>query len=228
MSAEGKSVFQINKSAGSGCVILCERCKCRTNHEILASTDLSGEDWHCDFTYYYDESHQIVKCRGCNTISFRKVSSNSEDYDYDEAINQTVQLVTELIYPHRNGARFSIKDTDLLPLNVKHVYEETIKATNNNQPVLAAMGIRALIETICKDRKAKGSNLFEKISDLVNIGVLAAEGESILHTLRTLGNDAAHEVKPHSTKKLSLALDVCEHLLQGVYLLPHHAKETFK
>jgi hypothetical protein len=45
--------------------------------------------------------------------------------------------------------------------------------------------------------------------------------------IRTLGNDAAHEVKPHKPKQLSLALDVCEHLMKGVYLLPHYAEETF-
>ncbi|WP_305800612.1 hypothetical protein, partial [Thiolapillus sp.] len=38
--------------------------------------------------------------------------------------------------------------------------------------------------------------------------------------LRTLGNEAAHEVKPHNNATLTLALDVIDHLLKGVYILP--------
>ncbi len=99
---------------------------------------------------------------------------------------------------------------------------------NNEQPVLAGIGIRALVERICKDKQAPGGNLVEKINDLVKLGVLTQDGATILHKIRTLGNDAAHEVKPHKPEQLRLALDVCEHLLQGVYLLPHHAKQTFQ
>ena len=38
--------------------------------------------------------------------------------------------------------------------------------------------------------------------------------------LRTLGNEAAHEVKPHNNATLALALDVIDHLIKGVYILP--------
>jgi hypothetical protein len=62
----------------------------------------------------------------------------------------------------------------------------------------------------------------------VGLGVLTQDGADILHKLRTLGNDAAHEVKPHSLQELGLAFDVVDHLLLGVYILPDHAKKTFK
>jgi hypothetical protein len=46
---------------------------------------------------------------------------------------------------------------------------------NNDQPVLTGIGIRALVETVCKDRKTKGKNLAEQIDDLVTIGALPRE-----------------------------------------------------
>jgi hypothetical protein len=67
-----------------------------------------------------------------------------------------------------------------------------------------------------------------KIDSLVNLGVLTSEGAIILHKVRTLGNNAAHEVKPHTSEQLNLALDVAEHLLKGVYILPYFANQTFK
>ena len=98
----------------------------------------------------------------------------------------------------------------------------------NDQPVLAGVGVRALVETICDDKQAAGSSLANRIDSLVTLGVLTQDGATILHKIRTLGNSAAHEVKPHSTESLGVAMDVCEHLLEGVYVLPHHAKKAFK
>lgn len=108
------------------------------------------------------------------------------------------------------------------------IYLETIKALNSSQSILTGIGIRAIIETICKDKNANGGDLLNKIDDLVTQGVLTKEGAAILHKLRILGNKAAHEVRPHDDVQLGLALDVIDHLLLGVYVLPHHASKTFK
>jgi len=39
-----------------------------------------------------------------------------------------------------------------------------------------------------------------------------------------MGNNAAHEVKPHKTEELVIAMRVIEHALQGVYILPKQAE----
>jgi hypothetical protein len=92
---------------------------------------------------------------------------------------------------------------------------------------LAGIGIRAIVETVCKDKESSGRNLASKIDDLVTQGVLTRDGANILHKLRTLGNESAHEVTPHDNVQLGLALDVVDHLLTGVYILPHHARAKF-
>ena len=218
---------EINKSAGTVIDVPCMECRRSTKHKILASVDIDGQDWYGDNSVEFNVHHQIVECQGCLTSSFRTASTNSEDFDYID-YDQIEHNETVVLYPNRNEGRNPLKDLHLLPLNIQRIYEETIKAMNNDQPVLAGIGIRALVETICKDKQAAGNDLSEKINSLVQIGVLTSDGATILHKIRTLGNDAAHEVKPHKAEQLSLALDVCEHLLQGVYLLPHHAKQTFK
>lgn len=218
--------LDINKTVGTVVDVPCTECKRSTKHKVLASVDLNGEDWYGQNSVQYAVHHQVVQCQGCETTSFRVSSTNSEDYDVGDDGLEEVESVT--MYPSRNEGRSPIKDVFLLPPNVQRIYEESIKAMNNDQPVLAGIGIRALVETICKDKRANGHNLVERIDALVTIGVLTTEGAAILHKIRTLGNDAAHEVKPHKSDQLSLAFDVCEHLLQGVYLLPHYAKQTFK
>jgi hypothetical protein len=58
--------------------------------------------------------------------------------------------------------------------------------------------------------------------------VFLLQPASILYKIRTLVNNAAHEVKPHSEKQLGLTLDIVEHLLKDVYILPKLAESEFE
>lgn len=216
---------KINKSIDTVIGVQCDQCGRLTKHLILASVDIDGEDWFGENSIQYWSEYQIIMCQGCETTGFRSLSKNSEDWDHNER-NELEYNATINLYPNRNG-RPLLKDSYLLPGNVERIYEETVKAINNGQPVLVGIGLRAIVETVCKDKSAPGKNLVEKISGLVSQGALSPNGADILHKIRTLGNNAAHEVKPHSENQLAVALDVCEHLLQDVYVLPHHAARAF-
>ena len=179
---------------------------------------LSMVDWKTDY--------QIVQCLGCENISFREVSTDSENV-YQIAPDEWEDVITEKIFPNPEESRDGLEDRNILPSSLKRIYEETLNTLNSGQAVLSGIGIRAIVETVCKDKNAIGSNLFDKINNLVTQGVLTPAGANILHKLRTLGNDAAHEVKPHTNTQLGLAFDVIDHLLQGVYILPYHAESKF-
>lgn len=197
---------------------------------MLAGVGLSGHhnygqshsiDWFHDY--------QVIQCQGCETVSFREAYANSDDYYPSESDPNEYECdLKETVYPNPEFGRQPISDLQLLPQNLQSIYTETIRSINNDLAVLTGVGIRAVVETVCKDKAAQGDSLFKKIDSLVTDGVLTKDGAEILHKLRTLGNDAAHEVKPHDKVQLGLALDVIDHLLQGVYILPHHARATFK
>jgi len=63
-------------------------------------------------------------------------------------------------------------------------------------PVLAGVGLRALIEAVCRDQGINGGNLEALIGGLATNGILSKAQADILHTHRFLGNAAAHEVTP--------------------------------
>ena len=121
-----------------------------------------------------------------------------------------------------------MRQAHFLPASVAPIYDETHAALANKQPILAGVGIRALIETVCNEKGATGSSLEKKIDDLVTKGVLTRTGSETLHSMRILGNQAAHEVKPHSEETLNLAMDVVEHMLTDVYILPAATKKLPK
>jgi hypothetical protein len=210
--------IQNDKDAKQKVDVSCGTCKRSTKHLILCSVELTGRETKMsNEVFRWINQYQIIQCQGCETISFRKTHTNSEDFD--DYID---------VYPNPEEGRKSIADDHLLPSNLQRIYTETLKALNAGHFVLTGIGIRAIVETICKDKQANGKDLLIKINDLVTHGVLTKDGADILHKLRTLGNEAAHEVKPHDTVQLGLAFDVIDHLLQGVYILPYHAKTKFK
>ncbi|HMM45323.1 MAG TPA: DUF4145 domain-containing protein [Candidatus Macondimonas sp.] len=221
--------LKLNVTKDKKLLVSCGECRRKTNHTVLVSVDLSGTDEiGSGYEVHWASNHQIIQCQGCDIISFRRVNSTSEDDYIQIGPNEWEQDIHEELYPNRTEGRVPIKDIHLLPTDIERIYAETLKAMNGGQPVLSGIGIRALIETTTKERNANGKDLMEKINDLVTQGVLTKDGAHILHKLRILGNKAAHEVKPHSTDQLDLAMDVIEHLLQGVYILPHHAKRKLK
>lgn len=216
----------INKTQNEEHRLPCSRCAVKTRHKVLESVDVKGEDPAWD--YYYTNNYQIVQCQGCDEISFRKCHSNSEDVYFDEEEGVGYPIEKEELYPSRVAGRHKLRQSDFLPAAVSRIYDETHAALCNKQPILAGVGIRALIETVCNEESAVGGNLEKKIDNLVTKGVLTKNGAEILHSLRILGNVAAHEVKPHSELTLSLAMDVVEHLLTDVYILPGATKKLPK
>ena len=218
----------LNKTQGEEFMLPCSKCAGKTNHKALVSVDVRGHEEDHEHTFSWCVDHQIVQCLGCKTLSFRKASSNSEDY-YPISHDEYEYDVLQELYPSRIEGRKGMGDEiHYLPSNVRRIYEESLLALTNQSPVLAGIGLRALLETICKEKNAVGDDLFKKIDSLVISKVLTPTSASILHKIRTLGNDAAHEVKPHSDKQLGLAMDIIEHLLNDVYILPKQVESEFK
>lgn len=81
-----------------------------------------------------------------------------------------------------------------------------------------------MLESVCKDHGCTSENLVERINNLVKKEILTERDVAILHKIRTLGNSAAHEVKPHDEDQLAAAMSIVEHLLKTTYILPHQAK----
>lgn len=217
----------LNNDVNNEINVQCPRCVGSTAHKILANANLSGGDRHMDWRTDY----QILQCSGCKTISYRSESSNSEDFDHctDEFGNdELVYTITEKLYPPRIYGYSGLgEDRWLLPDSLRRIYDETSSALTTDQPVLTGIGVRAILETLCKDKAANGNNLFKQIDDLVSKGILTPARASVLHQIRTLGNLSAHEVAPHTPAQLSLAMTVVDHLLEEVYILPEKTQRLF-
>lgn len=206
-----KAIGETVKAACAG------TCSGLTDHSIRASVDCSTDHGNVDSF----SSYQVIVCEGCKTVSFRETHHNSDDWVQVGENEWDVDRLVRL-YPARIADSPGLgKDTQQLPDAVRRLYEETRTTLVNSTPVLSGIGLRALVETVCKQKKAAGDNLLKQIDSLVTMGILTKGDAEVLHHIRSLGNEAAHEAVPHPEEHLALAMEVVEHLLKSVYIIPN-------
>lgn len=198
----------------------CANCDGETVHAVLK--EVEQDQSSPDVQVYYE--FQIVQCGGCENISFRKNWTSSEDIYPDPITGNICAEDHPELFPSRIAGRRELKSADVLPLKILALYRETHHALCYRLGILAGIGIRGLVEAVCKEKAAKGKNLEEQIDALVGLGLMTKEGAEILHGTRLLGNEAAHEAEPVPEKHLDAAMDVVEHLLTGIFILPKKAE----
>lgn len=147
---------------------------------------------------------------------------NSEDY-CEGKDGSMEHEVTQKVYPGRVAGRPLLDNYYRLPHGVAQIYKQTHEAICYKENILAGIGLRAIVEAVCEEKSATGSDLVTRINDLVVKGVTTQSGASILHNIRLMGNASAHAVRANSEEELATALEVVEHLLLGVYLIPQKA-----
>ncbi len=216
---------------------ICSKCISETNHKVLeeCTQNLSEEETG----WWKDHSYQIIQCLGCDSISFRKLyndAAQQQEFGFSGKWNWSQE-----VYPKRTLYSLSIANLTLAPNIIRIIYGETIEAYHNNQFILCAAGLRALVEGICNDKEIKGSdvlnkkketifstNLNGKIEGLAVKGVLTRKNAKILHQLRFLGNGALHELSEPSEVDLKSAINIIEHIIKEVYLIEHEGEKLKK
>jgi hypothetical protein len=188
----------------------CAQCPSDGWHSVVVHARLLLED---DTGRQFRE-YEIIRCDGCMTVSFREAWELGDP-------GAAPLLSGQRLFPERSDRKFRrrMRGTGALPAKVGQIYDETIAAVNEELPILAGIGVRALVEAVCKHKRIKGGNLRDKIDGLAKVGLLGGTEAKILHRLRFLGNKAAHETKVPTSAELSAGLDIAEHLLTTVYLL---------
>lgn len=202
----------------------CAECGKETAHEALTEVDLHDTSPDGDIQVWYQ--YYIVKCLGCKTVSFCEEHQCTEDLEYGPMGGDLINF--QKVYPGRIAGRPLLEDTYHLPYGIAKVYKQTHTALCDKISILAGIGLRAIVEAVCMERNAKGKNLNEKIDDLGTQGVLTKDGCDILHSIRLLGNESAHETTDNTEEELFSAFEVVEHLLKTVYIIPQKARKIRK
>lgn len=196
--------------------INCGSCNKVTSHHVKARYDFEQivnlREFGLNGTMKMDHEYLIVQCAGCEHISFVDIiphESGWEVYQYPEPIEKEYQ-----------GLFLDQNELMEVPDEISDLYEEISVAYKKQAPILAGIGLRALVEGICRDQNINGRNLKEKIVELHAQGFISSQELPILDKLRTIGNVSAHEIKAMDEMTLKHAVLIVNHIIRSIYILP--------
>lgn len=197
----------------------CIRCDFETNHEVLNSEKTRSEDDDFDYVINY----YMLKCLGCDRISYREVFIDIESSYPDEFGNWNVEEHVET-FPKKMKVTSELENSHILPERIRLIYKESIKAYNSDCPILTGVAFRAIIEAISLEENIPGRNLENKINSLVKQKLITEKESNRLHSIRFIGNDSVHEMKVPKDESLKIVLNIIHHLLNNLYIIDYHSE----
>lgn len=192
------------------CYSFCSSCDKNTFHKIIHNHSDFDENGFIGYEY------QIIECLGCKNCSFRYVETECDTWDIDYDSGEKIYSTTDEIYPKKIRL---ISGTHYLPDIICNIYKETLLAIRDEAYILAGLGLRTTLEAICNDKDIKGKNLLEKIDNMAEDDLLTQRDAKLLHSIRFLGNDAAHDTVKANRTQIDAALEVIEYLIKSLYIL---------
>lgn len=200
----------------------CNKCDRQTNHLVTAEDRNTYRD-DVDGVVV-EEIFRLVKCRGCDNVSFNRETTGSEYIRYGE-FNEEEMYSDFDAYPIKEGTLKPLESWDV-PVTIRRVYRESITAFNEECYVLATTGLRTTVEAICKDKGISG-NLKNMIDGLRSQGIITDADCKRLHQMRFSGNESVHEMQPLEKNELLLLIDIINNVLNNLYVLDKKFKDTF-
>lgn len=201
----------------------CEDCKLNTWHTVL---ELFKVSWAADDNEVSGENtYSIIICNGCDKVSYRTELICSEDVFYNEDGSFEYDVSVES-YPPACAGVDNINNIFLIPICIRKIYIQTLHAIANKDCLIAAMGLRSVIESICLVENISGKDLKNKIGKMVTSGFLSKSEARMLQGIRFLGNDAVHELDEPQLDTIVTAMQIIEHLLMTKYILLKESQET--
>lgn len=203
--------------------VFCNSCGSETNHNIKAEHVTEWHDARAGrHTGFWEKRRQrLLICDGCESASLEVgwTAAGDRNPDTDE------QYWSTEFFPKRTKHDISEKRFKQLPDRLDMIYRETIQAYNTEALILAAVGLRSLVEGICKDQGIGKER--DKLANRID-GLKSKFPEHIvedLHEFRFMGNEAVHELESPTDDDLQVAIEICEDLLNYIYELDYKIRK---
>ncbi len=221
--------YEVDTEKKESLNLFCNFCRRRTSHKTLVRVDTKDENPDNIGTFF--GIYRITECCGCHSICFVERTFSSEDEGVcDELISEfpcVVYPTPEEFTPTERG----MNPIDIyLPDGVRRIYRESLEAIKNRMFILAGIGMRTILDVVCRDNKIGNENdsLSKRLAIMLDERRLITPDEkTILDAVRDIGNDSAHEGKLITYVGLHSALTIIDHLLNKLYLIPR-MKDTIE
>jgi Zn ribbon nucleic-acid-binding protein len=206
----------------------CNTCSGSRNHLIVHCYEEKWEEQIADelpdFTWGEDR-YELLKCAGCGHVTFRHTSH------FSEHINNEGELIPTVIYyppatfrPEPDwlfGMGLSGAGEFIvvwLPEFIPRLLKEVYVALHGDCLSLAAMGVRALLETMVIDRIGDKGSFKNNLDAFQKQGYISEQQKVILEATLEVGHASIHRNYSPSREDLRHILDFTEDIIEIVYI----------
>ena len=200
----------------------CPICKHKTHHEILGE----GINYSPNDDYYYKETCRVVRCCGCDNVSFNQEILEESNVEYNEDGYEVLVPIYKS-YPIKDNYIEPLRTWDI-PSLIGKAYKESVEALNNGSLLLASIGFRATIEALCIENGFDKGTLITKINKLRDKGIITAADCERLHEARFMGNESAHQIQEPDREHILIVLEVVNNILNNLYIIDRKFKEVIE
>ena len=195
----------------------CNGCTGLRRHEVLYRKDFS---WYEDIadrdnTVYLDETYEVLECLGCSTVSLRHKSSPFDPNEHESPV--TVAYYPPAIYRRIPEWIPALKASGSNPL-VCDLVQEIYIAIYDQSYRLAAMGIRALLESVMIDKIGDQGTFAKNLKKLGEEGFISKRQEQILSAVISVGNATIHRGVSPTDQEVVTSLNIVESITELIYL----------
>jgi hypothetical protein len=197
----------------------CVQCSGERKHEVCAEYKDSWTNDEHDVSG--GSSNRILKCGGCEHVSFRSESWNTEDYGPDGPETEVN------VYPKSSAQRAAPSwleefdfSTDELEKSLEAQLKEVYKSFDQGTFWICVMGVRAVIETLMTNKIGDLGSFSKNLSEFSKRGFISEPQRLALEQAIDVGSAAIHRgAKANRTKALE-AIQITENVIEGVMIQP--------
>lgn len=195
----------------------CNSCRRETIHNLEAQCIGKWEE-DGPQTAYGGTEFSLYRCGACDEVCFESSSWFSELFDHDDR-GELYLIREEAQFPPPSSADFAFA-TDFTPQELNELIDEMLYALAGSKLKLATVALRMVIEFIVKDAKCEGSDLYHKIENLHEKGMVNPAQLSILHRIREKGNAGAHDRIAMNRSEMVAGIGIVNLMLEKIYNIP--------
>jgi Domain of unknown function (DUF4145) len=199
----------------------CNKCGGSRNHDVVAAE--KQEDTDEEDGSYWCDLYEMLKCRGCESVTMRCTSQRGRDRPpiivyYPPAIARRAPSWV-------NYDLFDLFSDVLVPAPICALMREVYTAVQNDSRRLAAMGIRAALESVMIEKVGDQGKFKANVDALQQAGYLSVRQALSLDSILEAGHAAIHRGWEPTNADIVTLLDITESIMEVVYLHEHRARD---
>jgi len=174
---------------------------------------------------YGEDSYELLQCAGCDAVMLRHTSVHSEHRDDEGEIQPAITYYPPPTFRRPPTWLHAVmvggtEDFALIwmPEFISRLVREIYTALHGDCLRLAAMGVRALLESVMIDRVKDQGSFHANLAEFQKKEYISPHQKTILDSTLELGHASIHRGYAPSREDVTQALDITETLIQTIYV----------